>query len=121
MQRMPGGSELVSNRAEIVDLAVEHDQDLTVRRAHRLPPPGDVDNGEPTVSHDGAVAARLPMPVRASMAEGRVHSVKQRLIRQAIARLGVSENETAHEFDLSKTPAQQCCRPMYLRPLGCAA
>src|SRR6266851_9869491 len=98
---MSSSGEIVPNRMEVVDFAVEHDPDWSVRCAHRLLAAGEVDNGEPTVPHDGAVAALLAVLVRASVADRGVHPVQQRLIRQSIPRLGISENETAHDIDLS--------------------
>jgi len=43
------------------------------------------------------------MLVRPSMADDTVHPVQPGLVRQTIAGLGISENETAHHTDLSKT------------------
>src|SRR6266513_3754212 len=94
---MSGGSELVPDRVEVVDFAVEHDPDFSVGRAHRLLPPAEIDNGEPTVAHDGTLAALLPMLVRPPVAHRSIHPAQQGLIRQTIASPGISENETAHQ------------------------
>ncbi len=59
--------------------------DMLVWGTHRLLPPGEVDNGEPTVPHDGTVQALLPMLVRPSVADGSVHPAQRGLIRQTIA------------------------------------
>src|SRR5258707_12297701 len=98
---MSSSGEIVPNRLEVVDFAVEHDPDWSVRCAHRLLAAGEVDNGESTVPHDGTVAALLPVLVRPPVVDGSVHPIQQGLIRQTVPRLGISEDETTHD-DLSK-------------------
>ncbi|SRR5260370_28612549 len=103
---MPGGSELVADRVEVVDFTVEHDPDLPVRGAHRLLTAGDVDNGEAAVTHGGTVGALLSVLVRPAMANCSVHPAQQNLIGQTIAGLGVCENEAAHGVGPKKSPCR---------------
>src|SRR5688572_26800446 len=94
---MPGVGKRISNCVEVVDFAVEHDPEPSVRGTHRLLPAGDVDNGETTVPHDGMLETLLPVLVRPSVADGGVHPFEQGFIGQAISRLGVCDNKAAHQ------------------------
>src|SRR5689334_12654450 len=102
IQWISWGSELLLNRAEVVDFAVEHDPDLPVGRAQRLLPPCEVDDAEPAVAHNGTAEVLLPMLVRPPVTDGGIHSAEHGLIRQAIAGPGISENETTHDVDPRK-------------------
>ena len=97
LQLVPGAHELVADRLEVVDLAVEDDPHLAVRRTHRLRPAFDIDDGEAAVAHHRPRAARAPLPVGPPVPDRGVHAGEQRLIGQPVALSGKGEHEAAHD------------------------
>src|SRR5438093_704139 len=54
-EAMALGDELVAQRAEIVDLAVEDERDAAARRGNRLRAADEIDDGETAMAEDRAV------------------------------------------------------------------
>ena len=90
------GEESGSKLGIVVDLAVEGDPDGPVLVAHRLGPPLDVDDREPTMPEPGRTFAEQAIAVRPPMLERRGHSGQQRAVGSFALAIHESGNAT-HE------------------------
>ena len=80
---MTGGRELAPQRAEVVDLAVEHDGNRAVGRHQRLLAAGDVDHGQAAKAESDRAVDVEAIVVGPAMRERRGHR------GQRVARTGV--------------------------------
>src|SRR6185312_11760662 len=102
-ENMPGGLQGAAQRLEIVNLAVEDEDDRAVLVLHRLRASGEVDDAEATVAEADARLQVKSVPVRAPMRQGSGHPAQQGSVdRPRPAQVGYS-GDPAHRY-LAATP-----------------
>src|SRR6185295_8485227 len=74
---MTEAQELLTQLSIVVDLAVEHDRDLSSLVEYRLLPAGQVDDGEPPHREADAALVQMAIAIGAATTNRGVHALEQ--------------------------------------------